>query len=883
MIHFPPSSAKSPLLGVVNEILNRQPGLKSVQDSNVSMDFRLHEGDSLLDLHQRQLRLHLGVRNCVHLTAQLANSESQALFLKSLQLKLDQPISLENSVSSIVNPTRWGSRTLTSFLDKVVKLQVNEINVDENGKIRVDGFVNILGGYVQMQLADQPFIQKKFDSLSVNLEHFQPGNHRALNLNDLATFAAFSTSLIQGVQYHLDAHFKPESTFESIDVGGALTLRNKGDKTELRLNLQGDLTKLNQLQARQAEIGCDSAQLRAFGIVSLQTGKVPFCDGEGTLNVEVENPKVKTHGVSAHINGKVQAGFLASTLSYMKGALFPVSRGAFQYAVLQQSTQKNFRIEPLLGSALFDTTQDAKSTLTSIHSGVERVIAPLGAGGVGLREGNTKSTRRSGNQVDFLVDGKMAFPKRLELIKSATKEINLQTFIFKDDESSMTLAQALADAAHNGVSVRVLVDAQGNVDRLKALLTENKALKLMKDHGVDVRLHNDRLVLGLRRLFQVAQKNPEIFSFADINGFQNKPAVLKTFALLTQAAYDTNETRISREDQKELVAAINYMFNKPEDSKELIPEILQLQQGNSLDLLALIPLIASLGNQAFSCHEKSLLVDGEQAIIGGMNIADSYMKGGSTYQTRDGETRPGWRDMDIYLKGPSVYDISEGFAQNWKRVTGESLTPLKSVEELSVPSILVDDPCDVEIIHHLAKSNDLNRNAEFIIKHLNDLKPGQPAYFETAYFMPNGLLEDLKEAFIHAAMRGVDVRIITNSETSTDAKALPQAAFFGHRELVQAGVRVFLRSDNRMIHTKIACFGDDIATIGSWNLDSRSLVNGEYLVPIYSKTKAKEMRAILENDMSPDVTHELKFEDIEVFPIQQELAHGLVAMTKEIL
>jgi cardiolipin synthase A/B len=98
-----------------------------------------------------------------------------------------------------------------------------------------------------------------------------------------------------------------------------------------------------------------------------------------------------------------------------------------------------------------------------------------------LLDETTGSKAREGNQVDMLFDGVEAFPERMKMIDQATDSINLQTFIFNDDDTGWAIATKLAAKAKEGVKVRVIYDAVGSGR------ADPKMFDLMREHGVEVR------------------------------------------------------------------------------------------------------------------------------------------------------------------------------------------------------------------------------------------------------------------------------------------------------------------------------------------------------------------------------------------------------------
>ena len=171
-----------------------------------------------------------------------------------------------------------------------------------------------------------------------------------------------------------------------------------------------------------------------------------------------------------------------------------------------------------------------------------------------------------------------------------------------------------------------------------------------------------------------------------------------------------------------------------------------------------------------------------------------------------------------------------------------------------------------------------------MVENLKALKQGEIAYIENSYFLPTGALQIYKEALIDAALRGVDVRIITNSEATTDLAEVNQAAVFAYRELLRGGVRLFERTGLRTLHTKACVFGDTTSIIGSWNADNRSSsLNSEIVAVTYDADLAADLKTMIQNDMKPDVAVELRLKDLEALPWETEIRNSAVAALSNLL
>jgi len=123
------------------------------------------------------------------------------------------------------------------------------------------------------------------------------------------------------------------------------------------------------------------------------------------------------------------------------------------------------------------------------------------------------------------------------------------------------------------------------------------------------------------------------------------------------------------------------------------------------------------------------------------------------------------------------------------------------------------------------------------------------------------------------------VRILTNSETTSDFGPLVEAAVFDTRELIKAGARVFHRNHDRMVHAKVSVLGEKLTMIGSWNMDNRSASHdSEDVCVIYDSGITKQMTEQLITDMF-EQSDEITLAAIEKRPLAQELrSAGMLLM-----
>ncbi|HUD11519.1 MAG TPA: phospholipase D-like domain-containing protein [Candidatus Saccharimonadia bacterium] len=205
-------------------------------------------------------------------------------------------------------------------------------------------------------------------------------------------------------------------------------------------------------------------------------------------------------------------------------------------------------------------------------------------------------------------------------------------------------------------------------------------------------------------------------------------------------------------------------------------------------------------------HRKILIVDGSVAFTGGVGIADEWR--GSAQDKKH------WRETHCRIVGPAVIDMHRGFADSWLETTGVRLEipePAAHKSDISVHTTISTSGD--------AGPTDMERLFMAVIKGAR-----HRLWITTAYFVPS---EYYVCALVAAAGKGVDVRILTNGNLSNHKLAL-LAGRASYSRLLDAGVKIY-EYQKTVLHAKVMTADRCYATIGSTNLDDRSLVLNDEL------------------------------------------------------
>lgn len=227
-------------------------------------------------------------------------------------------------------------------------------------------------------------------------------------------------------------------------------------------------------------------------------------------------------------------------------------------------------------------------------------------------------------------------------------------------------------------------------------------------------------------------------------------------------------------------------------------------------------------------HRKICIIDGAVGYIGGMNIADRYVDGGSRFDK--------WRDTHARVKGPIIASLLHSFAVDWNFM-GQPL-----IDDIADPAETYDKG---DVGMQLLTSGPTSQwsDIEFIFqKAISSAK--KRVYIQTPYFLPtDSLLKSLQAA----ALAHVDVRVMIPAHS--DSSMLTYASESYISECLRAGIK-FYQYTAGMLHSKTILVDDEFSTIGSSNFDFRSFEhNFEANLFIYSHRVNERMADIFRTDI----------------------------------
>jgi cardiolipin synthase len=227
-------------------------------------------------------------------------------------------------------------------------------------------------------------------------------------------------------------------------------------------------------------------------------------------------------------------------------------------------------------------------------------------------------------------------------------------------------------------------------------------------------------------------------------------------------------------------------------------------------------------------HRKTLVVDGEVAFTGGLNISSEWLP-----ESEGGED---WRDAAVAVRGPAVSVMEGAFARTWNRRAKKGFRLDTRLWEAAEPVGAV--PVAVLINNERGERYTIRRATMHAIR-----ASRRRVMLANPYFVPDG---GVLRALRTAAARGVDVRILVPSES--DSALVDAAARATFTTLLAAGARIW--QSRRVVHTKVVLIDDSFVSIGSYNFDNRSLAyNLEMVANIVDPVFAGETAAMLDAEL----------------------------------
>ena len=286
--------------------------------------------------------------------------------------------------------------------------------------------------------------------------------------------------------------------------------------------------------------------------------------------------------------------------------------------------------------------------------------------------------------------------------------------------------------------------------------------------------------------------------------FRNDSIAWQLFGLLSQKAKEGVEVR-----------AMFDGFGNDSNNQPLRKRHLEPLRADGIQIVEYSPIRFPWVNHIFGRdHRKIVVIDGRVAYTGGMNVADYYIKG--TEQVGE------WRDMHCRIEGDAVNELQTIFLRIWNRTTKQNIGGAKYYNGGTLTRFHGLKP-DTTATRGRKLVGIINREPgqtprimrTFYINAINQAKDS--IHIINPYFT---LIPSVTRALTRAIQRGVKVEIMLSAKS--DIPLTPDCALYQAHKLMKRGATVWLYKPG-FHHSKIMMIDGRYCTVGSTNLDARSL------------------------------------------------------------
>ena len=374
---------------------------------------------------------------------------------------------------------------------------------------------------------------------------------------------------------------------------------------------------------------------------------------------------------------------------------------------------------------------------------------------------------------------------------------------------------------------------------IAAETSDSTIVRVLKDNGVTFTDNNKVVLLmsGQEKFDDMfkAIKQAKSSIHLEYFNFRNDSIAGELFRLLRRKAQEGVEVR-----------ALFDGFGNDSNNRPLKKKNVERLRKDGIQIYEFDPLRFPWINHVFTRdHRKIVVIDGNVAYTGGMNVADYYINGTDEV----GE----WRDMHCRIEGGAVSQLQMIFVRMWKKVTGEDIWKQKyfrAYQPVELKGLKPDTTSTagrkkVGIINREPRTtNEIIRT--FYINAFNSAKDSIKLI--NPYFTLN---RKVKRAIKNAIKRGVKVEIMVSAHS--DIPLTPACVFYNVHKLMKKGADVWLYQPG-FHHSKVIMVDGRYCTIGSANLNARSLSwDYEENAVIIDKPTTQELDNMFDNDKKQSI------------------------------
>lgn len=263
-------------------------------------------------------------------------------------------------------------------------------------------------------------------------------------------------------------------------------------------------------------------------------------------------------------------------------------------------------------------------------------------------------------------------------------------------------------------------------------------------------------------------------------------------------------------------------------------------------------------------HRKIVVIDGNIAYTGGINIRDDHMG-------KNKKLSP-WRDTSIKLKGKIVWDLQNVFINDWLFCKkNANFIQFTNANYFSKQCLKTQRNIGAQVLQSGPETK-INQIYDAYLKMFCSAK--KYIYIQTPYLIPD---ENLFKSLEIAKKSGVDIKIMLPQKP--DKKSVYDVSLAFAKQLAMIGVEIYVYKG--FLHAKTVVV-DDVVSIGTCNIDNRSfMLNFEVCVLLYGQKIANKNKNIFYSDLDNCIKLTNKY--FAELPVSKKIAQGFYKLFSPIL
>lgn len=295
-------------------------------------------------------------------------------------------------------------------------------------------------------------------------------------------------------------------------------------------------------------------------------------------------------------------------------------------------------------------------------------------------------------------------------------------------------------------------------------------------------------------------------------------------------------------------------FGSSSIRKKVVPEL--IDAGVQAYPFYKILFIALANRINYRNHRKIIVIDGNIAFTGGINVSDRYI---------NSPKRPDqlyWRDTHLKITGPGIYYLQYLFICDWNFCADEELVPQRDFFSASQDN-------GENAVMQIAASGPDSDNPTILFSLIQAIGMAEEEILiTTPYFIPG---ESLLDALVVAALSGVKVILLVPGVSDSRMVSAAGKSYYG--DLMKAGVAIY-EYQKGFIHAKTMVSDQQLSVVGTANMDNRSFeLNFEVNSVIYDSHTAQEMTKIFYQDLEDAI--QINPEEWEKRPLYKQFPEKL--------